>query len=408
MKNIKTSLTLILALSVIAGFAACSQNSTPSSASSEVSQKSIVSEEISETSDEKQSSSPVPEKWQDNGIFSNYYEKAYEMMSDLSINEKIGQMLLVACPGSEAASKAKEYSFGGYVLFGRDFEDKTKDDVIRTIRSYQETAKIPMAIAVDEEGGTVTRISWNENLTDHFFESPREIYNNGGLDAIRTDTKDKSQLLRELGINVNLAPVCDICTDPDDFMYDRSLGQSPEITAAFIKTFVDESQKESVSATLKHFPGYGGNDDTHFGIAIDNRTYEHFTENDFIPFSSGIKAGAHLVLVSHNIVKSMDEKNPSSLSPEVHRILREELNFSGIIITDDMSMEGVGAYLEEDYSAVVAAVLAGNDMILVSDYESAANDILNAYNDDIINEDTIDHAVMRILSWKYAKGMIKD
>ena len=134
---------------------------------------------------------------------------------------------------------------------------------------------------------------------------------------------------------------------------------------------------------------------------------ENFTENDFVPFAAGIEAGAHFVLVNHNIVKCIDESNPSSLSAAVHKKLREELKFTGIIVTDDMDMEGVNAYLEDEYSACVAAVLAGNDMVMISDPGKAVDDIKKAVDDGKIDEEIINHSVMRILAWKYAKGMIK-
>lgn len=389
-----------------------------SSADSSIAESSTVSSETSRevSESEPQSSadpepseesvSPVPAEWQDDGIFSNHYERAYELMKEMTLEEKVGQMLFAACP-ADGARVVNELHPGGYVLFGSDFQDKTKDQVIKDIASYQQSSKIPMAIASDEEGGTVTRISRNENLSDHLFRSPRELFEEGGLEMIRSDTVEKSDILSSLGVNVNLAPVCDISKDPADFMYDRSLGESPQVTASFVRTFVDASQQNGVSATLKHFPGYGSNDDTHIGMAIDKRTYETFVQNDFIPFSAGIEEGAHFVLVNHNVVRCMDETNPASISPEVHRVLREELGFTGLIITDDMSMEGVGAYLEEDHSAVVAAVLAGNDMLIVGDIEGAYDDILAAAKDGTIDIDIIDHAVMRTLSWKLAKGMMK-
>lgn len=369
-------------------------------------ESSINSEPVIEPEPSEESVSAVPAEWQDDGIFSNKYDRAYELMSEMTLEEKVGQMMFAACPYN-GAQIANELQPGGYVLFGSDFSDKTRDEVIKDIASYQQSSKIPMAIASDEEGGTVTRISWNDKLVDHFFQSPRDVFDEGGLDAIREDTAEKSAILESLGVNVNLAPVCDISRDPADFMYDRSLGESPEVTASFVRTFVDASQQNGVSATLKHFPGYGSNDDTHIGMAFDDRTYETFVQNDFIPFSAGIEEGAHFVLVSHNIVKCMDESNPASISPEVHRILREELGFTGLIITDDMSMSGVGGFLSVDYSAYVAAVLAGNDMLIVGDIESAYGDILAAARDEVIDSGLIDHAVMRVLAWKLAKGMIK-
>ncbi len=363
------------------------------------------SETVSELSEE--SMSLVPTEWQDDGIFSDHYERAYELLSSMTSEQKVGQILLAGCPETEGAADASKYHLGGYVLFGRDLNGKTKEEIVKNLASYNQSADIPMVIAVDEEGGTVSRLSGNYELISHEFLSPRELFESGGIDLIESDTVEKSHILSSLGINVNLAPVCDICTYSGDFMYDRSIGQSPQITADFVSVFVNASQRNMVSATLKHFPGYGSNLDTHTGIAIDKRTYETFVQNDFIPFIAGIKAGANFVLVNHNIVKCMDERNPSSISPEVHRVLRDELGFTGVVITDDLSMDGVGAYMEEEYSKYVAAVIAGNDMLIVREYKVAYDDISDALEKNILDEKLLDHAVFRVLAWKLSKGLIR-
>lgn len=120
--------------------------------------------------------------------------------------------------------------------------------------------------------------------------------------------------------------------------------------------------------SFKAFSWYGNNSDTHIGIAHDIRTYENFINNDFKPFEAGIKAGADAVLVSHNIVESIDSQNPASLSEKIHTILREELQLDGVIMTDDLFMEAITDYIGDEKSAVLA-ILAGNDLICCTNFE---------------------------------------
>ena len=147
-----------------------------------------------------------------------------------------------------------------------------------------------MFIGSDEEGGTVTRASRNPNLFSEPFKSPQAIYSAGGMEALAQDALDKSQALLDLGINVNFAPVCDVSTDPNDFIYDRTLGQDAETTADYITRTVLTMGDAGEMAVLKHFPGYGNNADTHTGIAVDDRPMETFENSDLLPFKAGIEA----------------------------------------------------------------------------------------------------------------------
>lgn len=266
----------------------------------------------------------------------------------------------------------------------------------------QKVANIPILTAVDEEGGKVVRISSNSNLVKEKFKSPMELYNVGGFENIKQDTIEKSNLLRNLGINLNLAPVVDVCTSSSDFMYERSLGQGTELTSTFAKTVINASKGTKVSYTLKHFPGYGNNLDTHTGSSIDKRSYEDILKNDLPPFIEGIKSGAESILVSHNIVISIDKDNPASLSIKVHDLLRKDLEFTGIIMTDDLDMGAVSS----DKNATVKALQAGNDLIITTDYEDSIASVKKALQDGEISEDTLNNAVARILAWKYYKGLL--
>lgn len=352
-----------------------------------------------------ESASKIPETWNDNGIFSEYYEKSYARLEQMTLEEKISQMMLVRCPQDGAVNFIKNYQPGGLVLFEVDFKGKTMDTVISTIESYQQASNIPLIISTDEEGGSVVRISRNRNLSDYTFQSPQKLYNNGGLEAVRDDALIKAALLKKLGLNLNLAPVADVSTNPGDYIYARSFGHPAAETGDYVVTVLSAMQECGISSALKHFPGYGSNTDTHTGIAVDNRPYSTFAQSDFIPFAKGIAAGSESILISHNMTACMDQDIPASLSPAVHQILRDTLNFTGIIITDDLSMEAVKDSIGNINPAALA-VLAGNDMLILQDYESAFITVLTAVNSGELSTVLIDHAVFRILAWKMARGII--
>ncbi len=342
------------------------------------------------------------DKYKNNSLFGKYYKKSLRKLKNMSIDQKIGQLLLVRYPEEEQKDVLKKYQFGGYLFFAKDFRNKTKDEVISMINDLQAASKIPILTAVDEEGGIVVRVSSNPNLRSERFLSSQKLYELGGFDKIKEDTIEKSNLLKELGLNLNLAPVVDVSTNKDDYMYERSIGQNSDITAEYAKTVISASKGSGVSYTLKHFPGYGNNIDTHTASSIDNRSLDDIEKNDLPPFKAGIEAKAEAILVSHNIVDSIDNKNPASISPKVHKLLRKNLNFSGIVITDDLEM---GATKDiEDKS--VKAILADNDLLIVTDYLESINEIKNAINNKIITENDLDKKVLKILEWKYYKKLL--
>lgn len=337
-------------------------------------------------------------------IFSTYEDAATQKVQTMSEDEKIGQILLVRYPGVQGVQELERYQFGGYVFFEQDFISKNVADVQKMMADLQTTAKIPILTAVDEEGGLVVRVSSNGQLAPARFASSQYLYNTGGFEAISEDTVKKSELLDSLGINLNLAPVVDVSVDSDDYMYDRSIGQNTEITSEYAKTVIKSSSGTGVSYTLKHFPGYGNNIDTHRGIAKDDRLLEEILENDLLPFHAGIDAGAEAVLVSHNIVNSIDSENPASLSPKVHEILRGALGFTGVVITDDIAMGALDQY----GNTTVEAILAGNDLIITTDYLKSIEEIRAALKDGRLNQTRLDEAVKRVVAWKYYKGILKE
>lgn len=320
------------------------------------------------------------------------------LLDSMTLEERVGQLFLVA-PPEDPLSAIASYHFGGYILFDSAFNRKTPESVQQTISAYQAAASVPMLIAVDEEGGSVCRASAHTQFRASRFPSPRKLFNEGGIPLLSQTEAEKCLLLQYLGINVNMAPVCDITTDPNAFMYGRSLGQSPEITAQCITSIVDVMRSHDVGSVLKHFPGYGNNTDTHVAMAVDNRSLTKLESVDLVPFQAGIDAGCGAIMVSHTIVTAIDAQYPATLSPAVHDYLRNIMGFAGVIITDDLQMDAIADYYGQGEAAVLA-ILAGNDLLCSWTYETQYDAVLEAVKSGRITEEQINDSVLRILRWK--------
>ena len=371
-------------------------------------EESAANEELSEAVQESSQSEEDSEESQEDLVIildpetEATAQQVEEILSTMTLEEKVGQMFLARMPDS-AAYYAETYQLGGYVLFDVDFSGYSKESVIERIDSCQEVSKIPMIMSVDEEGGTVTRVS--DYFRESRFMSPRDVYAEGGWGGIVNDTIEKCQLLKELHLNMNLAPVCDLAKHYDDFMYDRSFSGDASEAANFVGWAISTMNEQGIGSSLKHFPGYGNNVDTHTGMAIDYREASEYYEKDLLPFKEGIAMGASSVMVSHNIVTCFDDYYPASLSPEIHRILREELGFEGVIITDDLVMGAIQDFCGEVNSAVYA-VEAGNDMLISTNFESQFSSIMDAIAEGRITEERINESVRRILTMKINMGLL--
>lgn len=155
-------------------------------------------------------------------------EAITEKIATMSLEEKVGQLFFVRVPESNQIEELQKYHFGGYLLFGRDTENETAERLKQKISDYQAASAIPLLIGMDEEGGTVTRISRNPNLTNQRFLSPQQLYAQGGWSAIEEDTATKAEILKAYGINAGLFPVADVSTDPQSFIYDRTIGMDAQ------------------------------------------------------------------------------------------------------------------------------------------------------------------------------------
>ena len=356
----------------------------------------IKKENTSNNPNEK-TSDVIPDLFEQEKILAN------QKLQTISIDEKIGQLFLVRIPEQGIEEDIQNYQFGGLLYFAKDFKNLTKNEVQNKISNYQSLAKIPMLMAVDEEGGTVSRISSNKNLVADPFLSPSELYQKGGLEAIKEDTIKKTNILSELGLNLNLAPVVDITLNKEDYMYERSLQEDAQITSEYAQTVIRTSDPTKLSFTLKHFPGYGNNADTHQGISIDTRDLNTIKQQDLKPFIAGINAQAEAVLISHNIVTAIDSLNPASLSKPVHDLLKNELHFTGIIITDNLDMAGVDI---DEETKIYKALTSGNDLLITTDYKNDISIVKKLLSEKVIDEELINEKVVKILAWKYYKKLI--
>ena len=330
---------------------------------------------------------------------------ADKLLSEMTLEEKVGQMFYSSVPVGAGEDWITKYHMGGYVLFGNDFDGKSADDVRAMIQGYQMRSKVPLLIGVDEEGGTVLRVSYHEQLRSSGFDSPKNVYQSGGWEAIDATETEKAELLTSLGINVNNAPVCDITSNPDSFIYDRSFSGDPDEVSTFVKKVVDICKDKKLGTVLKHFPGYGDNTDTHEDMSYDSRPLDDFRNRDFIPFKAGIEAGADSIMVAHNIMADVDADYPASLSKKVHDIIRNELGFDGVIMTDDLAMQAIAKYTGAEAAAVTAAK-CGNDILCCTDVEAQYPAVLEAVKNGDIPQEQIDASVKRILKWKHNLGLI--
>lgn len=342
----------------------------------------------------------------DKGIFSDYYAQAQKLVENLSKEQMIGQMLLgVVSDPDAAATDVNKYSLGGVLFDSESFDYKTEEEIKAALTKVNSSTKIAPVLAAQEEGGYVTTVTGHAE-SEHVFDSPRNIYDEGGLSAVQKVEDEKAKYLKELGFNLNMAPVLDLPDSLDQIMYSRSLSSDANTTSSFAEYAAKFNQAKGISVALKHFPGYGTIQDTDDSVVVDTRNASTIKSNDYLPFKAGSDAGAHFIMVSNVLVKGLDAQYIASLSPTVHRELRDTIGFTGIIVTDVIDRADYSDYAGGNAPAV-AAVLAGNDMILVNDYSAAYKSILDAVNNGTIDPAILQQACTRILAYKYSVGLLK-
>ena len=340
---------------------------------------------------------------------------ADEILNGMTLEEKIYQMFIirpeaivdvdtVVQAGDATKDALYEYPVGGIIYSADNLIDIEQTKTM--IENTKDYLKIAPFISVDEEGGLVARVA--QKLGTTAFE-PMYTYKDDGEDKANYIYTTIANDIKPLGFNLDFAPVADVWTNPDNQVIGtRAFSDEPNQAAQMVGAAVTGLQDNGVSASVKHFPGHGNTEgDSHTGFVYTSKTLDELRECEFVPFKEGIDAGADFVMVGHIIVTDVDDV-PATLSNKiVTDILKGELGYTGLIITDGMEMGAIA----DNYTSAQAAVMtvqAGCDVILEpAVFTESADAIISAVRDGTISEERINESVRKILECKIKRGIIE-
>ena len=327
-------------------------------------------------------------------------------IAEMTLEEKVAGLFIVSpdaftganpaiVAGDTTRERMNQYAIGGLIYFAQNIRDENQlKEMISGTNSY---TKYPLFIGVDEEGGTVSRVA-DSGLADNV-GSMAQIGASGDVAMAREAGSSIASYLSEFGFNLDFAPVADVILDENAVIGERSFGSNGGEVGTMVAAMVEGLQEGGVSACLKHFPGLGSStEDTHDAMVVSEQTQEEFESSEFLSFQAGIDAGVDMVMVSHLSVPSIvGDNTPSSLSGKIiTEILRGQLGFEGVVITDALNMGAITEYYSPG-EAAVKAVQAGADMLLMpDDFEEAYEALLQAVNDGTISEERINESLRRI------------
>lgn len=331
---------------------------------------------------------------------------------EMSLEDKVAGLFIVTPEALTGVSKAvkagdgtkealEKYPVGGLIYFKQNIQ--SKEQITEMLANTVSMSKYPVFLAVDEEGAGVARVA--DALGLKKADSAAEIGESGDANNAYNTYKEIGTYLTEYGFNLNFAPVADVLTDPDnDAIGERSFGSDPAVVSSMVASSVTALEEVGVTACMKHFPGQGdANGDTHEGLASSDRTLEEIKATELQPFAAGMEAGAQMIMVGHFTVPAIDEDNtPASLSKKVITdLLREEMGYNGVVITDALNMSAVSEYYDSA-QACIMAFKAGADMVLMpEDFEAAYEGVLAAVKDGTISEARINDSLRRVYRIKY-------
>lgn len=343
-------------------------------------------------------------------------ELARAYLADMTLEEKLWQLIfttpddLADVEGATLAGETTKNALeampvGGLCYFSGNLIDAEQTKTM--LEGTQSFAKTPLFLATDEEGGMVSRLGSNEAMGVDKMEAAA-VYGAGDVLTLRQHTQVLAEQMTGLGFNMDFAPVADVLLDPNNTeIGTRAYSDIAAVAGAMSATMAETLQQNGILACLKHFPGHGSAvGDSHEGASVSTRTLEQLRAEEFLAFSVGIDKGAKFVMISHLTNTELSDL-PSSLSPDTVWLLREELGFEGIIITDSLKM-GAIVHNFTAADAAVKAILAGCDMLLMpNSLEVAYEGLVNAVLDGTLTEERIDESVLRILTVKYEMGIMQ-
>lgn len=349
-------------------------------------------------------------------------EQAAQLVSQMTLEDKIAQMFVITpnaltgyASGVTAAGDTTKEAYqsrpvGGIVYMADNLTDPEQTTTM--LSNMQEIARertgLPVFLCVDEEGGSVARIAGNDAFGVTNVGNMSDIGASGDVQNAYNAGSTTGSYLAALGFNVDFAPVADVLTNPDNQVIgQRSFGSDAQKVAGMVTSELQGLSAAGVYGTVKHFPGHGGTSgDSHDGAVSTDKTLEELMAEELVPFQSAVDGGVNFVMVGHISAPNVTGDNaPATLSKVlITDVLRGQMGYNGIVITDAMNMEAVAGFYNSDKAAVLA-VTAGADMILMpADYNTAYTGILNAVNDGTITEERINESVTRIVKAKLAMG----
>lgn len=333
------------------------------------------------------------------------YSKIMIKINEMTLDEKIGQMVLSGFNGTdfngELDTLINDLKVGGVILFSRNIEDSKQLKKLNL--DIEEVNKnIPLFISIDEEGGRVNRLAKNIKK----FESAKSIGDKGDVKYAYENGKEIGKTLKEHKINMNFAPVLDIYSNSKNTVIgDRAFGNNEKIVETMGISTMQGLKDEEVIPVIKHFPGHGDTEvDSHIGLPVVEKSIDQLYDFEFVPFKKAIESGADAVMVSHILMKQIDDKNPATLSYDlITGILRNDMKFSNVIITDDMCMKAITNRLSVE-EASIKSIKAGSDIVLIGSDISKTKSVIEKIKLEVeaneISEKRIDESVYSILKLK--------
>ena len=297
----------------------------------------------------------------------------------------------------------KQYPAGGFAVFGKNFDSPVQ--LRRYTQDLKSLCKIPPVMAIDEEGGQISRIANHKGFKVRKYESMSAIGKSG---HVKEAASYIASYLKDYGFNLNFAPVADVNTNPENIVIgDRSFSSDPKKAAPMVVNYMKGLHEEGIAACIKHFPGHGDTSgDSHKGYVETSKSWEELLNCEMITFKAAIKAGAPLIMTAHvSLPKVIGDKTPGTLSSLILTgKLRGELGYKGIIITDAMGMGAISQHYDPAQSAVMC-LKAGADIILMPENLPLAFEaVLKAVEDGTLSEERIDESVSRVLALKQSLG----
>lgn len=342
-------------------------------------------------------------------------EKSEEILSKMTLEEKIGQLLIVGFPKETNKEALQDYidkyKVCGFILFNRNYTDfDSQYSLINGLKEMNSLNNpLPLFISVDEEGGSVSRLPKGGTR----FPDARQVGKAEDPGLTQETGKVVAQELKAAGINLDFAPVLDIVNNPDNkLLIKRSYGSTPEVVSIHGTSFINGLQSEGIIAVPKHFPGHGSTDvDSHGKLPLIETDEAVMQNRELVPFKAALDEGLDAIMVGHIAFPKLD---PSALPATMSSyfltyVLREEMGFEGISISDDIEMKGYAGSKDTIEECVTASFNAGLDVFIIGHtmtiQEQVFNALRDALEDGIISEERLNESVLRIIKVKLKNGL---